>query len=127
MPTRRRPRAVRWSATIPKPISPLPKPRSRFRCRARRWSSTRTAPARRAASQLECDPPSPDSGEGIFFDRGVAMIIDAHAHVVAPETLYAYKGNLIANAGATGYNPPKISDEAIAKATEGNVKIQKSV
>jgi len=31
------------------------------------------------------------------------MIIDCHAHIVAPETLYAYKGNLIANAGATGF------------------------
>jgi len=55
------------------------------------------------------------------------MIIDCHAHIVAPETLYAYKGNLIANAGATGYNPPKISDEAVLKATQSNVEIQKKV
>ncbi|MDP6427952.1 MAG: amidohydrolase family protein [Rhodospirillales bacterium] len=55
------------------------------------------------------------------------MIIDCHAHVVAPMDLYAYKGNLIANAGATGYNPPKIADEKIAASTENNVKIQESV
>ncbi len=55
------------------------------------------------------------------------MIIDCHAHVVAPNDLYAYKGNLIANAGATGYNPPKISDEALAKSTRNNVEIMNGV
>lgn len=55
------------------------------------------------------------------------MIIDAHAHVVAPAELYAYKGNLLANSGWTGYNPPKISDELLLKSTENNIKIQDSV
>ena len=41
------------------------------------------------------------------------MIIDAHAHLVAPDSLYAYRAVLLADGG---YHPaqPKISDDALA-------------
>lgn len=55
------------------------------------------------------------------------MIIDCHAHVLAPEALYAYKGGLVANAGATGYNAPRISDEALNTTTQNNIKIMDGV
>ncbi|MGH7932086.1 MAG: amidohydrolase family protein [Candidatus Binataceae bacterium] len=46
------------------------------------------------------------------------MIIDAHAHLVAPESLYGYFTMLRATGGAFGRNPPNISDETLAAAAE---------
>jgi 4-oxalmesaconate hydratase len=54
------------------------------------------------------------------------MIIDAHAHLVAPDGLYAYRANLIAD-GGYHHGKPQISDEALAKAAAGNVAIMDSV
>ncbi len=50
------------------------------------------------------------------------MIIDAHAHLVAPPVFYAYKANLLASGGYYK-GDPKISDEALAKAAAGNVSL----
>jgi 4-oxalmesaconate hydratase len=55
------------------------------------------------------------------------MIIDAHAHVVAPPELYAYQANLVASRGASGRGRHKISDELIQKATEPHLERMKSV
>lgn len=54
------------------------------------------------------------------------MIIDAHAHLVAPDGLYAFRAALLADGG---YHPgaPKIADYALAKAAAGNVTIMDSV
>jgi 4-oxalmesaconate hydratase len=54
------------------------------------------------------------------------MIIDAHAHLVAPDTLYAFRALLLADGGYHG-GKPKISDDALAEAAAGNVAIMDSV
>ena len=54
------------------------------------------------------------------------MIIDAHAHLVAPDGLYAYRATLIADGGYHA-GKPKISDDALAEASAGNVAIMDSV
>ncbi|HSF20236.1 MAG TPA: amidohydrolase family protein [Vicinamibacteria bacterium] len=43
------------------------------------------------------------------------MIIDAHAHVLAPPELYAFMNRLIASRGAHGWAVPDIPDEAYEK------------
>jgi 4-oxalmesaconate hydratase len=48
------------------------------------------------------------------------VIIDSHAHVVAPEGLYAYRANLIAN-GGYHFGQPRISDDALAECAALNV------
>jgi predicted TIM-barrel fold metal-dependent hydrolase len=54
------------------------------------------------------------------------VIIDAHAHVVAPEVFYAYRAQLL---GSGGYHqdPPKITDDALAASAAGNVAIMDGV
>ena len=54
------------------------------------------------------------------------MIIDAHAHVVAPPALYAYRSLLIATDGH-GAPPPTISDAALAESAASNVAIMDAV
>jgi len=39
------------------------------------------------------------------------MIIDAHAHVTAPDSLYAWKAGLLSHRGAHGRGSPQISDD----------------
>jgi predicted TIM-barrel fold metal-dependent hydrolase len=48
------------------------------------------------------------------------MIIDSHAHLIAPDGLYAYRANLIAN-GGYHFGQPKISDDALAACAAKNV------
>jgi predicted TIM-barrel fold metal-dependent hydrolase len=48
------------------------------------------------------------------------VIIDSHAHLVAPDGLYAYRANLIAN-GGYHFGKPKIADEALAACAQANV------
>jgi 4-oxalmesaconate hydratase len=48
------------------------------------------------------------------------VIIDSHAHLVAPDGLYAYRANLIAN-GGFHFGKPKISDGALAACAAQNV------
>lgn len=55
------------------------------------------------------------------------MIIDAHAHLVAPNALYVYKANLHANGGAHGKGGPGISDDQLRASAEENVAIMDSV
>jgi predicted TIM-barrel fold metal-dependent hydrolase len=54
------------------------------------------------------------------------MIIDAHAHLVAPDGLYAYRAALLADGGYHA-GQPKIPDEALAASAAGNVSIMDSV
>lgn len=54
------------------------------------------------------------------------MIIDAHAHLVAPDGLYAYRAQLLADGGYHA-GKPKIADDALAAAAAGNVAIMDSV
>ena len=54
------------------------------------------------------------------------MIIDAHAHLVAPDGLYAYRATLVAD-GGYHMGEPKISDGALAEAAAGNVATMDSV
>lgn len=44
------------------------------------------------------------------------MIIDVHGHVSAPETLYAYKANLLSHRGAHGRGRVEVSDEELRAA-----------
>jgi predicted TIM-barrel fold metal-dependent hydrolase len=55
------------------------------------------------------------------------MIIDSHAHVVAPPELYAYQANLVASRGAAGRGRHSISDEQIQRTTEPHIERMKSV
>jgi predicted TIM-barrel fold metal-dependent hydrolase len=48
------------------------------------------------------------------------VIIDSHAHLVAPDGLYAYRANLIAN-GGYHFGAPRISDDALAACADLNV------
>lgn len=54
------------------------------------------------------------------------MIIDAHAHVVAPDSLYAYKANLLADGGYHDL-PVVISDEDLAACADRNVALMDQV
>lgn len=67
-------------------------------------------------------PPS----EPVFSIEEKILIIDIHAHVVAPAALYAYRSNLLA-AGGHYRGPIGVSDEALAASADGNVKIMDSV
>jgi predicted TIM-barrel fold metal-dependent hydrolase len=54
------------------------------------------------------------------------MIVDVHAHLVAPGSFYAHRANLLASGGY--YRPnPGISDDALAEAAASNVAIMDSV
>jgi 4-oxalmesaconate hydratase len=48
------------------------------------------------------------------------MIIDSHAHLIAPDSLYAYRANLIAN-GGYHFGKAKISDDALAACAAQNI------
>jgi 4-oxalmesaconate hydratase len=54
------------------------------------------------------------------------MIIDSHAHLVAPDGLYAYRALLLAG-GGYHEGRPNVPDAALAKAAAGNVAIMDSV
>ena len=54
------------------------------------------------------------------------MIIDAHAHLVAPDSLYAYLSTLRASGGTYG-NASPVSDEALSVSAASNLKIMDSV
>ncbi|GAA5201368.1 amidohydrolase family protein [Rugosimonospora acidiphila] len=54
------------------------------------------------------------------------MIIDSHAHLVAPPAFYGYRANLLASGGYYKGNPG-ISDEALAASAASNVKTMDSV
>jgi 4-oxalmesaconate hydratase len=49
------------------------------------------------------------------------MIIDAHGHITAPDSLYVYKAGLISHRGAHGRGGPGATDEDIAKALNSPV------
>ncbi len=51
----------------------------------------------------------------------MSMVIDVHAHVTAPESLYAYKAGLLAHRGAHGRGKVGASDEQIRQALEAPV------
>lgn len=55
------------------------------------------------------------------------MIIDAHAHLVAPSSLYAFKANLHASRGAHGNESANISDDALAEAAASNIAVMDGV
>jgi 4-oxalmesaconate hydratase len=55
------------------------------------------------------------------------MIVDSHAHLVAPEALYAWQGHLISNRANPDGGAPKISDEALEKAMQGHFQLLDSV
>jgi predicted TIM-barrel fold metal-dependent hydrolase len=55
------------------------------------------------------------------------MIIDAHAHLVAPPELYVYKANLQSNHGAHGKGSPGISPERLLEFATQNVEIMDAV
>lgn len=54
------------------------------------------------------------------------MIIDSHAHLVAPPVFYAYRANLLAS-GGYHRGEPGVSDEALAEAAARNVAIMDGV
>ena len=54
------------------------------------------------------------------------MILDSHAHLVAPDGLYAFRAALIADGGYHA-GKPKISEDAMAEAAASNVAIMDSV
>ena len=55
------------------------------------------------------------------------MIIDSHAHVVAPPELFAYRSALLASRGHHGKGSPGINDERLAEFVGRNVDIMDSV
>lgn len=54
------------------------------------------------------------------------MIIDSHAHLVAPEALYAYRAHLLAS-GGFHIGQPKITDSMIAETAASNVQTMDEV
>jgi len=55
------------------------------------------------------------------------MIIDAHAHLVAPPTLYAYRSNLIVSGGQHGAALANVSEDDLKKSADSNVKLMDEV
>jgi 4-oxalmesaconate hydratase len=55
------------------------------------------------------------------------MIVDSHAHVVAPAELYAWQGHLIANRANPDPGPPAISDELLEATMKDHFKLLDSV
>ena len=55
------------------------------------------------------------------------MIIDAHAHLVAPPALYAYRSNLTVARGQYGFYKGEVSDAELAKSAAQNVAIMDAV
>lgn len=55
------------------------------------------------------------------------MIIDVHAHLVAPPELYAYQANLQSSRGAHGKGSPGVSDDRLAQSAADNVATMDSV
>ena len=55
------------------------------------------------------------------------MIIDSHAHVVAPPELFAYRSNLLASRGHGGKGRAGITDERLAEFAQRNVDVMDSV
>jgi 4-oxalmesaconate hydratase len=55
------------------------------------------------------------------------MIVDSHAHVVAPAELYAWQGHLVSNRGNPDPGPPTISDEELETAIQRHFAIMDSV
>jgi predicted TIM-barrel fold metal-dependent hydrolase len=48
------------------------------------------------------------------------MMIDSHAHLVAPDSLYAFRANLLAN-GGYHFGSPKVTDAEVAACADLNV------
>lgn len=55
------------------------------------------------------------------------MIIDIHAHLVAPPKLYAFRSNLQASGGAHGSESANITDDELAECAASNVAIMDAV
>jgi len=55
------------------------------------------------------------------------LIIDSHAHLVAPPELYAYRSLLLVSGGQHGHFLAEVSDEALRKYAESNVKTMDGV
>lgn len=54
-------------------------------------------------------------GASVLTSAAVALVIDSHAHVLAPPELYAFMNRLMASRGAHGWAAPDIPDEAFEK------------
>ena len=59
--------------------------------------------------------------------KPLGMIIDAHAHLVAPPSLYAYRSMLIVSGAQHGSGPAGIPDDELRKSADGNVKLMDEV
>ena len=55
------------------------------------------------------------------------MIIDAHAHLVAPASLYAYRSTLIVSGGQHGAALAPIPEDDLRKSADSNVKLMDEV
>ncbi len=55
------------------------------------------------------------------------MVIDAHAHLVAPPALYAYRSLLIVSGGQHGASLVEIKDEELKKSADSNVALMDEV
>lgn len=55
------------------------------------------------------------------------MIIDSHAHVNAPPSLYAFQAALMSSRGAHGFGDPAVTDGDLREAAERALKIMDSV
>src|SRR5665213_2056887 len=55
------------------------------------------------------------------------MIIDSHAHLVAPPSLYAYRSSLTVSRGQHGFYKTHIPDEELQKQAAHNVKLMDEV
>jgi predicted TIM-barrel fold metal-dependent hydrolase len=58
--------------------------------------------------------------------RGLLLLIDAHAHLVAPTALYAHRSLLMATSGH-GVPPLKISDALLAESAASNIAVMDGV
>src|ERR1700760_1506149 len=59
--------------------------------------------------------------------KGPIMIIDAHAHLVAPASLYGYRSTLIVSGGQHGAALAMIPEEDLRKSADSNVKLMDEV
>src|ERR1700677_2672215 len=75
-------------------------------------------------------PPSLDPSQGRRRPRAAKarlMIIDAHAHLVAPPSLYGYRSTLIVSGGQHGAALAMIPEADLQKSADSNVKLMDEV
>ncbi len=64
---------------------------------------------------------------GAYVAKLMCMIIDAHAHLVAPASLYGYRSTLIVSGGQHGAALAQVAEADLQKSADNNVRLMDEV